>query len=88
MDLVGIPKFLGHYGPEDTFLMAASEIAKRKGHNINQYILNGIFVSENKIYRKNIYKDHLKYHDLKDKFRDKAWAYFNKGLKEFELSCN
>ena len=38
MDLVGIPKFLGHYGPEDTFLMAASEIAKRKGHNINQYI--------------------------------------------------
>ena len=87
MDLVGIPEFLGHYGPEDTFLMAASEIAKRKGHDINQYILNGILVSENKIYRKNSYEKQLKYHDLKDEFRDKAWAQFNDGLKEFELKC-
>lgn len=87
LDTTGIPEFLGHYGPEDTFIMAASEIAKRKGHQIHQYILNGILVSENKIYRKNSYEKQLVYHDLKDSFRDEAWSKFNNGIKEFELKC-
>ena len=87
MDLVGIPEFLGHYGPEDTFLMAASEVAKRKGHNINQYILDGLLVSENKIYRKNSYEGKIKYIDLKDEFRNEAWSKFNDELKKFEQNC-
>ena len=84
LNLVGVPEFLGHYGPEDTFMMAASEIAKRKGYEINQYILDGIFVSENKIYRKNSYEDKLKYIDLKDEFRDGAWSKFKDGVSNFE----
>jgi len=87
LDLTGIPEFLGHYGPEDTFTMMASEIAKKKGHQINQYTVNGILVSENKIYRKDFNGDKLKYHDYKDSFRDQAWSQFEKGLKEFELKC-
>ena len=88
LNLVGVPEFLGHYGPEDTFMMAASEIAKRKGYEINQYILDGIFVSENKIYRKNSYEDKLKYIDLKDEFRNGAWSKFNDGVKDFEKTLN
>ena len=84
LDLVGVPEFLGHYGPEDTYMMTASEIAKRKGYEINQYILDGIFVSENKIYRKNSYEDKLKYIDLKDEFRDGAWSKFKEGVSNFE----
>jgi hypothetical protein len=64
--------------------MTASEIAKRKGYEINQYILDGIFVSENKIYRKNSYEDKLKYIDLKDEFRDGAWSKFKDGVSNFE----
>ena len=88
LNLVGVPEFLGHYAPEDTFMMAASEIAKRKGYEINQYILDGIFVSENKIYRKNSYEDKLKYIDLKDEFRNGAWSKFNDGVKDFEKTLN
>ena len=87
LDLTGIPEFLGHYGPEDTFTMMAGEIAKKKGHEINQYTLNGILVSENKIYRKDFNGDKLKYHDYKDSFRDYAWSQFDHGLKEFESKC-
>ena len=88
LNLVGVPEFLGHYGPEDTFMMTASEIAKRKGYEINQYILDGIFVSENKIYRKNSYEDKLKYIDLKDEFRNGAWSKFNDGVRDFEKTLN
>ena len=87
LDLTGIPEFLGHYGPEDTFTMMAGEIAKKKGHEINQYTLNGILVSENKIYRKDFNGDKLKYHDYKDSFRDYAWSQFDHGLKELESKC-
>ena len=67
--------------------MMASEIAKKKGHEINQYTLNGILVSENKIYRKDFNGDKLNYHDYKDSFRDYAWSQFDHGLKEFESEC-
>lgn len=84
LDLIGIPKSFGGYGPEDTFLMFGSEIAKKMGYNINQYILEGIYVSENKIYRKTNFNSKITYNDLKDSFRDEAWKHFDNELNKLK----
>tara|TARA_R110001583_G_scaffold33731_5_gene113814 strand:+ start:1439 stop:2326 length:888 start_codon:yes stop_codon:yes gene_type:complete len=73
LDLVGIPESFRGYGPDDTFLMYGSQIAKEAGYNINQYILEGIYVSENKIYRKDNFTDKIIYNDLKNDFREEIW---------------
>ena len=88
LDLIGIPKFLGHYGPEDTFLMYGSQLAVRKKFDIKQYIIEGLLVSENKIYRKEFMKEGLVYRDLKDNFREQAWAKFDDGLKELNIKLD
>ena len=83
LDFIGIPEWLGHYGPEDTFLMYASEIAKNKNHNIIQYLIKGIYVSENYIERENPYKEKLKMINLKQSFRDQAESNFQNELNNF-----
>lgn len=83
LDFIGIPSWLGHYGPEDTFLMFASELATRKKYKINQYILNGIYVSENYIKRINPYKEKLIIYNLKQKFREEAESQFQIELNKF-----
>ena len=73
LDLIKIPESFRGYGPDDTFLMYGSQIAKDAGYNINQYILKGIYVSENKIYRKNNFNNKIAYNDLKNDFREEMW---------------
>jgi hypothetical protein len=82
LNFIGIPKWLGHYGPEDTFLMYASEMTKQK-HNITQYILEGIYISEDYINRNNSYKDKLKINNLKQIFRQQAENNFQIELNKF-----
>jgi FkbM family methyltransferase len=82
LDFIGIPEWLGHYGPEDTFLMLASEIAKQK-YNITQYILNGIYVSENYIDRHDFYKDKIKINNLKQIFRQQSEIQLQNELNNF-----
>jgi len=86
LDLIGIPQSFGGYGPEDTFLMYGSEIAKKAGYDINQYVLEGIYVSENKIYRKNNFNNKIVYNDFKDNFRKEAWGHFDNELNKIKQS--
>ncbi len=81
LDLIKIPESFKGYGPDDTFLMFGSQIAKDAGYDINQYILEGIYVSENKIYRKDSFNDKISYNDLKSNFREEIWKNMN-----FELN--
>ena len=86
LDFIGIPDWLGHYGPEDTFLMYASQKAISKNHDIKQYIVKGCYVSENYVMRSNPYKDQLLLNsELKTKFRQQAESQFMSNLEAF--SC-
>jgi len=83
LNFIGIPLWLGHYGPEDTFLMFASELAIRKKYDIKQYILEGIYISENYIKRINPYKEKLVMYNLKQEFKEKAERQFQIELSNF-----
>jgi hypothetical protein len=84
LNLVKIPESFRGYGPDDTFLMYGSQIAKEAGYNINQYILEGIYVSENKIYRKNAFTEKIAYNDLKNDFREEMWKNMNLELNKIK----
>jgi hypothetical protein len=48
---VGIPEEFGGYGPEDTFGMFAATYAVQKGYDIKQYVLDGLYITEDYINR-------------------------------------
>jgi hypothetical protein len=50
-DFIGIPESFGGYGSEDTFAMYASTYAVQKGYDIKQYLLKGLYISENMVNR-------------------------------------
>ena len=48
---VGIPEEFGGYGPEDTFGMYAATYAIQKGYDIKQYVLDGLYITEDYVNR-------------------------------------
>lgn len=42
-----LPDSLGHYGIDDTFIMYAVDILKKRGHDIKQFIIEELIVAEN-----------------------------------------
>ena len=59
-DLINFTYDLGHYGPDDTFIMNLLDYYKfNKGKDINQYILKNIVVTENYKHSLNQYKDYI-----------------------------
>ena len=85
VEFIGIPVSLGHYGPEDTFMMFAGKIAAdSKKYDITQYILRGIYISENISNRKNSYSNVLVSKNLKAQFRKTAEENFQSELEKFK----
>jgi hypothetical protein len=66
-DIVGIPEEFGGYGSEDTYAMWASRIARQNNIDVRQYLLNGLYITEDKdeAHREPSYKDKVKVFDLK-----------------------
>ena len=59
-DLINFTYDLGHYGPDDTFIMNLLDYYKfNKGKDINQYILKNVVVTENYKHSLNQYKDYI-----------------------------
>ena len=59
-DLIDFTYDLGHYGPDDTFIMNLLDYYKfNKGKDINQYILKNVVVTENYKHSLNQYKDYI-----------------------------
>tara|TARA_A100001515_G_scaffold121859_1_gene105177 strand:+ start:771 stop:1718 length:948 start_codon:yes stop_codon:yes gene_type:complete len=93
LKFINIPKSLGPYGLDDTFVMMASNMMKQKGYKIEQYVLEGIVCIENNkytLYDYNPYKDFIKDISFKNKgrdfkqiYRDKSNTNFNKELNKF-----
>ncbi len=84
LNFIGIPNWLGHYGPEDTFLMFASQNAITQNYDIKQYIIEGCYVSENYVNREFPYKEKLSVNNLKQLFRDEAESHFYNELNKFK----
>ena len=70
--LVGIPESFGGYGPEDTYGMAAGTLAIRLGYDIKQFVMDGIYITEDYINRTPSFDGKIKPIDRKKEFHAKA----------------
>lgn len=71
---VGIPESFGGYGPEDTYGMTAGRIALEFGYTINQYVLDGLYITEDYINRVPSFDGKIKPIDKKSEFYKNAEA--------------
>jgi hypothetical protein len=80
---IGIPESFGGYGPEDTFGMIASSQSILRGYDIKQYVLDGIYISEDYFNRDPTIKDKITKSDLKENFYETAKSHFEAEIKKF-----
>lgn len=78
LDRAPLPESMGHYGPDDTFIMWASEKLNQNGEQIYQFKLKNYVVCENYIYRdRSHYNTLIKRIDRKEEFRNQANSSFS-----------
>lgn len=81
LDRIQLPSSLGHYGPDDTFIMWAAEKINSTQLEIYQFKLKNYIVCENYFYKNNEYlKSIIHMIDRKDEFKNKAYSAFNDEL--------
>lgn len=70
-DLIGIPEEFGGYGSEDTFAMNAALIARHAGKDVRQYVLDGIYITEDRDDNRRTpsYQGKVKYFDKKKDYQ-------------------
>jgi len=83
LDIIKLPKSMGHYGPDDTFIMLCCEISKEQGIQIGQYVIRNEVVRENIQYRSRVYNSYLSITDRKDEFRNIAQNNFEPEIRKF-----
>ena len=84
LDKTGIPESFGHYGLEDTYVMACAYMLKQKEHSISQFVLENLIIGENHLYRTNdTIKKYIISKDRKKEFLKIAEANFEKELNIF-----
>jgi hypothetical protein len=71
-ELVGIPNSFGGYGPEDTYGMEAGKVALKMGYPIQQFVMDGVYITEDYLNRTPSFSDKIKPIDKKKEFYDKA----------------
>ena len=82
-ELVTIPDELGGYGPEDTYGMAAAILAIKLGYDIKQFVMDGVYITEDYINRKPSFDEKIKPIDKKKEFYDTALAKGPELVKKF-----
>lgn len=78
---IGIPESLGGYGPEDTIAMFRAIAAIQKGYDIKQFVLDGIYITEDYINREPSFKDKIVSFNIKDELSNRG-----KSLIEIEVT--
>lgn len=85
LDRVSVPDGIGHYGPDDTFIMWASEKLNANGEQIQQFKMKNYVVCENYAYRnRDHYKKLITKIDRKNEFREKANSNFGLELSKIQ----
>ena len=82
-NLIDIPESFGGYGSEDAFAMLASDIAIQHNIPIEQYILKGIYITENLFNREPSFNEKIKNIFSKENSKDKSWKLMNNELLKF-----
>jgi hypothetical protein len=81
LDRVPLPESMGHYGPDDTFLMFACDELNSRGEEIHQFKMKNYVVCENSAYRDRTYWNTLiRKFDRKEEFRRIAQSAFQTEL--------
>jgi hypothetical protein len=80
---VGIPDVLGGYGPEDTYGMEAAKVALKLGFDIKQFVLDGVYITEDQVNRKPSFLDKIKPIDKKKEFYDKGFQLGGEEVRKF-----
>jgi hypothetical protein len=85
---IGIPEEFGGYGSEDTFAMMASFIARKAGIDVRQYVLDGIYITEDRdeTRRTPSYKDKIVVADKKEEYQDNSNDLMDKLLYNYAKS--
>jgi hypothetical protein len=71
-ELVGIPESFGGYGPEDTYGMTAGKMALKMGYDIKQFVMDGVYITEDYKNRNPSFADKIKPINKKEEFYKKA----------------
>ena len=82
-ELVTIPEDFGGYGPEDTYGMAAAAVAVKLGHDVKQFVMDGVYITEDYINRTPSFDGKIKLIDKKKEFYDSAHAKGAELVKKF-----
>ena len=82
-ELITIPDELGGYGPEDTYGMAASIVAIKLGYDVKQFVMDGVYITEDYINRTPSFDGKIKPIDKKKEFYDTAHAKGPELVKKF-----
>jgi hypothetical protein len=84
LNRVGVPESFGHYGLEDTFVMACSYMMSQKGEQVSQFVLENLIVGENHINRANeSIKKYIKSIDKKEEFKKIAHSNWENEINLF-----
>ena len=75
--LVGIPDSFGGYGPEDTFAMNTAKVAIKLGQDIKQFVMDGVYITEDYVNRTPSFDDKLTKIDKKTEFYEKAKTFYD-----------
>ncbi len=82
-ELVSIPESFGGYGPEDTYGMAAASVAIKLGYDIKQFVIDGVYITEDYVNRTPSFVDKIKPIDKKKEFYDAAFQIGQKEVANF-----
>ena len=83
LDITPLPESMGHYGPDDTFVMWASEKLNQNGEQIYQFKLKNYVVCENYTYRdRTHYNQLIKRIDRKEEFKQKSYSVFQEEINK------
>ena len=84
LDRVGIPESFGHYGLEDTFIMACGSLLTQRGEKVGQFILENLIVGENHKNRPNeSIKKYLSIKNKKEEFKQIAHSNWENEISLF-----
>ena len=73
-EFVTIPDELGGYGPEDTYGMEAAKVAIKLGYDIKQFLMDGVYITEDYINRKPSFDGKIKPIDKKKEFWERGYS--------------
>lgn len=82
-EFVQIPDSFKGYGPEDTFAMYASQIAIQKRYPIKQFVLDGVFITEDYHSREPLIKEMISPINMKETFYESAKSKMKDELELF-----